>query len=215
MTRTGAHDDDFGGQQHRLLHIMGDEEAGFTLLLPGLEQVLLKLSAGLRIQRAERLIHQQHLRRRCVGSGNRHALLHAAGKLFGIRLGELRQTDQVDVFLRNLGPFRFRHTLHAHAEFDVFLHRQPRIERILLKHNTFTLAWPCYQLAAHLDRARCRFTETGNDVEQCCFAAAGRADHADELVLLHIQVDGIQREEFAVFLFKLLRHARNFDFIVV
>ena len=96
--------------------------------------------------------------------------------------------------------FRFRHTLHAHAEFDVFLHRQPRIERILLKHNTFTLAWPCYQLAAHLDRARCRFTETGNDVEQCCFAAAGRADHADELVLLHIQVDGIQREEFAVFL---------------
>ena len=168
-----------------------------------------------RIQRAERLIHQQHLRRRCVGSGNRHALLHAAGKLFGIRLGELRQANQVDVFLRNFGPFRFRHTLHAHAEFDVFLHRQPRIERILLKHNTFTLAWPCYQLAAHLDRARCRFTETGNDVEQCCFAAAGRADHADELVLLHIQVDGIQREEFAVFLFKLLRHARNFDFIVV
>ena len=46
----GAHDDDLGGEDDGLLHVVGDEEASLLLLLPGLGQFRLQLGAGLGVQ---------------------------------------------------------------------------------------------------------------------------------------------------------------------
>ena len=77
--RPGGHDDHPLGQQNRLVHVMGDEEAGFLLLLPGFQQLGLELGPGLGIQGAEGLVHEQHLGIVGVGPGDGHPLLHAAG----------------------------------------------------------------------------------------------------------------------------------------
>jgi hypothetical protein len=52
-----------------------------TVLLSGLDlhQRILQVGAGQRIERAERLVHQQHLGLHGQGAGDADALLHAAG----------------------------------------------------------------------------------------------------------------------------------------
>mgnify|MGYP003694150989 CR=1 FL=1 len=69
------------GQRHRLLLVMGDmNEGGADALLDGL-RVVLHLAPELEIERAERLVEQQHGRFDHQSAGQRHALPLAAGKL--------------------------------------------------------------------------------------------------------------------------------------
>ena len=49
----GTHDDHPLGQNDGLLYVVGDEEAGLLLLLPGVEQLLLELGTGLCVQGAK------------------------------------------------------------------------------------------------------------------------------------------------------------------
>ena len=60
---------------------------------------MLKLLAGERVERAERLVHQE--RAGVVGehARDRDALLHAAGELARIAVGETFETDQLEEFV--------------------------------------------------------------------------------------------------------------------
>src|SRR5437879_6407224 len=80
-------------ERDRLGDVVGDEDDGLAPELPQLEQVGLQLGAGLRVDRGERLVHQDH--RRIVGEGSdqRGALAHPAGKLVRIIALEAGKPD--------------------------------------------------------------------------------------------------------------------------
>ena len=92
----GRHHHHAVGQEDRLLDRMGDEQHGQAGALPDVEQLVLQALARHRVERAERLVHQHHLGVVGEHAGDRDALLHAAGQLVRIGVGEALQPDQID-----------------------------------------------------------------------------------------------------------------------
>ena len=82
---------------------MGDEDNGQPGARPDLDQFVLQPLARHRVERAERLVHQHDLGVVGEHAGDRHALLHAAGKLVRIDVGKVLQADKLDETDR---PFR-------------------------------------------------------------------------------------------------------------
>jgi hypothetical protein len=76
--RRSRHHHDLIGQKHRLLDRMRDEQHRFAITLPDVEQIVLQPCARMCIQRAERLVHEQHLGMISKRPRQRDALLHAA-----------------------------------------------------------------------------------------------------------------------------------------
>ena len=76
-----AHDRDPVGQRQRLLLIVGDIDDGHAEVALHALDLALQLVAQLAIERAERLVHQQHRRLEHDGTRERHALLLAAREL--------------------------------------------------------------------------------------------------------------------------------------
>ena len=68
------------------------------------DQMRSKLEAHLvarqRVERRERLVHQQNIRIEQQGPRNRDALLHAAGQFVDALAGKIRQADQGQQFAR-------------------------------------------------------------------------------------------------------------------
>ncbi len=81
--RPGGKDDDAVGEEHRLVDVVGDEDDGLALGLPQRQQLELQPLAGQRVERAERLVHEQDERVGGQRAGDRHALAHAARDAVG------------------------------------------------------------------------------------------------------------------------------------
>ena len=77
------HHHDPVGEQHRFVEIVGDEQDRLLGAGMDVEQFALQAFARLRVERAERLVHQQHFRIDRERARNADALLHAAGELIG------------------------------------------------------------------------------------------------------------------------------------
>ena len=94
-----AHHRDAVAEQDRLVDRVGDEHHGLALFraLHELQQFLLQDFAGLRVERGERLVHQQHRRVHRERADEADALLHAAGELIGIVLLEAGEADQLEI----------------------------------------------------------------------------------------------------------------------
>src|SRR5215467_7036435 len=60
--RTRRHDDDAVGERNRLLEVMGDEQHGLAVSVPQIEQQIAHDLARLRVERAERFVHEQNAR---------------------------------------------------------------------------------------------------------------------------------------------------------
>src|SRR2546426_538456 len=78
-----------GSQIHRLFDVVSDENDG----LPGgaldLEQLVLQGLPRLRVERAERLVHEEHIGVKSETARDRHPLAHATGELPGVVVGEI------------------------------------------------------------------------------------------------------------------------------
>ena len=94
LRRALAHDRDMVGQQHRFGNIVGDEQDGRAGVARQHLQVVLHHHPGLRVERAERLVHQDHVGAIHQRAGDRAALLHAAGQLAGKILLEAGEADR-------------------------------------------------------------------------------------------------------------------------
>ena len=81
-----VHDDDLLGDLHRLLLVVGDEDGRHVDLVVQPAQPLAQLGAHLRVERAEGLVEQQHLRLHGQRAGERHAL-HAGRRRAGTGSG--------------------------------------------------------------------------------------------------------------------------------
>ena len=78
--------DDLVGDVHRLLLVVGDEERRHVDLVVQAAQPLAQLGADLGVERAERLVEQQHLRLDRQRARERHPLALAAGELRRVAL---------------------------------------------------------------------------------------------------------------------------------
>src|SRR3954470_21546308 len=84
-------------EARRLAHVVGHEQDGLTGRLPDPLELVVEDVAGHRVQRAERLVHEQDLGVAREGPGERRALAHSAGQLVRLasrEAGELHHLEQ-------------------------------------------------------------------------------------------------------------------------
>ena len=115
--------------------VVRDVHGGDRQLLLDLPQLELHGLAHLEVERSQRLVHQQHLRRECDGAGQRDPLLLTAGEFRGKALRDVRQPDQVEEFRDpRVDPIAGNFALDQ-AEADVLADRQMREQRVVLEHH--------------------------------------------------------------------------------
>ena len=86
-----GHHHDAIGEQHRLVDVVRDHHHRAAGARDDAHQLVLQVRAGERVERAERLVEQQHLGLHRQRARDAHALLHAAGDLLGILRGRVRR----------------------------------------------------------------------------------------------------------------------------
>ena len=121
------------GQRHRLLLVVGDvDEGGADALLDGL-QLVLHLAPELEVERAERLVEQQHRRLDHERAGERHALALAAGKLVRPAPRDVLEPDQRQRIMDGAAALGARDALHQQPEADVAADAHVGKQRVVLK----------------------------------------------------------------------------------
>ena len=157
----------------------------FRACAPDLQQLGLHVLARLRVERGERLVHQQHDRIRRQRPRQVDPLLHAAGQLRRIVALESGEADQLHEMLGALAHRRRRRTASASPC------RSGRCRRWCAR----AAGWSAGR--RRRDRRRARRSrvpsmvtvpivvgqQPGDDVEQRGLAAAARSDDGDELAV--------------------------------
>ena len=97
-----VHHGDAVGDFERFFLIVRDEDAGDVDVVVQLAQPAAQLLAHLGVERAERLVEQQHARLDGERAGQRDALALAAGELRRIAAGLVLQLDEVEQLVDTL-----------------------------------------------------------------------------------------------------------------
>src|SRR5262249_58540595 len=95
------HDDHAVGEIDRLVDAVRYKDNGIPRFGPDLEQFLLELLARLRVDRAERLVHEQDVRLLRQRACDADALLHAAGDLMREKFLEAVEGHAPEVLARD------------------------------------------------------------------------------------------------------------------
>ena len=167
---------------------MGDEQDGLAALLPDTQQFQVHALAGQRVERSERLVHQDQPGIVDQRPGDGGALLHAAGEFVRVFLLVAGEPDHVDQ-----AAGAFARLAHGQAEDfrrqqDIFQHPPPFEQQRLLKHHAdIARRVEIAAGAADLQRAAVVRVEAGNDLEQGGLAAARRSDDRHQLALVDIE----------------------------
>ena len=184
----GQHDHPLA-EVDRLVDVVGDEQQGHAEALPHRADQVLEVGPGLRVDRRERLVHQQHPRLVGDGAGDRDPLLHAAGELPRVggvarrrarpRPAPRRPAPRRAGLGEPLAPAAAARRSRAPAATGTGCGRTPGTR-------------PPARAAAPVDRpaldahlAGGRRQQAGDAAQQRGLAAAGRADDADELARGH------------------------------
>ena len=120
-------------QRDRLGDVMGDEDDGLAPEVPKPEQVVLQLHARLRVERAERLVHQDDRRIVDERADEGGALAHAAGELVRIVVLEAGKADRADQHLGARSGLVVESALHREREQHVLQRRAPGQQVVLLR----------------------------------------------------------------------------------
>jgi hypothetical protein len=174
---------------------VGDEDDRAAGLPPDLHQLVLHHAAVLRVERAERLVHQQDLRLDRQRAGDRGPLLHPAGQAARIVALEPVQADQVEV---RPGARLRRFALHAErlqAADDVVPDRLPGQQPRLLEDRpdpVLVLGGQVDRLAVDQHRPDVRPLQPGQDPQQGRLPAAVRPEQADKIAGRHLQAQVLE-----------------------
>ena len=175
-------------------------------------QLRLQHVARLRVERAERLVHEQDVGLERERARQRHALPHAAGQLVHPGAREAPTSRRARDILDARLALAARHAQLLHAEGDVVGDAQPGEERRVLEHDAAIGAGPAHALAADTHLALVGALEAGDEVEQRRLAAPRRADQADELAVVDGERHLAQRRGHAARgRFEALCDAADFD----
>ena len=115
--------------------VVGDEDERDPEL--GLERLELDLEvlAQLRVERAQRLVEQQHARPQHQRARERDALLLPARQLIGLAPRELGHVDQLERLADPLGALLLAELVVLEPERDVLRHVEVREQRVALEHR--------------------------------------------------------------------------------
>ena len=191
------------GEGQRLLLVVGDVDRGDAEFPLHLLQLVAQLHPQLGVQVGQRLVHADDGRLGHQGAGDGHALLLAAGEL-GYRLGQLLvgqvdlPCDGVYLFL----DFRLIQLLDLQAECDVVPHRHRGKQGVALEHDADVALLYGHAgdvLPLHVHAAGRGLDEPGDGAQRGGLAAAGGPQEGEELPLLHVNVDGMQRYKIIEF----------------
>ena len=117
------------------------------------EQLRLHGLARLRVERAERLVHQQHLGIDRERARDADALLHAAGELVRAAIERIREPDELEIARRGVAQLGAAHALHLEAEHHVLQRGQPGQQLGELKHHAAIVAAALHLAAVDRDLA--------------------------------------------------------------
>ncbi len=160
---------------------MGNEEVGVVLGPRDVQEQALHPPAGLRVEGAEGLVHEDDLGPVDEGTGDRHPLLHAAREVLGVAVGELRQTHRLEVLVRALPALRRGHPLEPQAVLQVVADGEPAEGGVGLEDHAAVAADVRHRLAVEEDLARGGRQEAGDGLQDRRLAAARGAEEDDDL----------------------------------
>ncbi|MCY1302567.1 hypothetical protein D9M70_522300 [compost metagenome] len=139
-----------------------------------LHHLVLQMRAGQRVERAERLVEQQHLRLHGKRAGDADALLHAAGDFGRALVRRMRHLHEFKIAHRPvvaLGLALGAREDLVDAEADVLVDGQPGQQRVVLEDDGAIRPRLVGNAAVEQHDAGRRQRQAGNDVEQSRLAA--------------------------------------------
>ena len=187
--RTRRHHHHALGEIDRLLHVMGDENHCLGRGAPDAQQLALHERAGLRVERAEGLVHQQNAGVDGERARDGGALLHAARQLRGIVVLESMQPDEIDELAGARLALVARHVLALQTVKHVLQNGFPWEQREMLEHDATIGPRPRDRLAINRDGSRFDRQESAHQVKQRRFSAAGGSEQRDEFLLIDLKRD--------------------------
>ena len=194
------HHRDAVGHRERLLLVVRDvEERDADLALDAL-QLHLHLLAQLQVERAERLVEQEHGGPVDERARQRHALLLPARQLARRRLlaaGQLHQLERLahagaDLVLRDLAPLEpERHVVRDVQVLEQRVALEDRVHVALVRRHRLD------RLALEVDVPRAGQLEAGDHAQRGGLAAPRRAEQREELALPDLEVELLDGLEVA------------------
>ena len=195
------------GQGHRLDLIVGDvDHRGGDLLVQPLD-LAAHLVTQLGIQIRQWLVEQEELRLPHDGPANRHALALTSGELLRQPIEQRGDAQHRRGLADALADFSLDHLARAQAERDVVVDREEGIQRVVLKHHRdVAVAWPQVVDHAATDRdfPAADVLESGDAAQQGALAATRWPDKDDELAIVDLQINALQRLHRSVVLLQIL-----------
>ena len=193
-TRARRHHEKFAGQEDGLVDPMRDEEDAFSGARPDVEDQFLHLLAGQRVERAQRLIHQEH-----VGIGGERprdadSLTHAARKLPDAPVLDALEVNEPEHLSRPIMALLLRDTSEPQSEGDIVDDIEPRHQRAMLKHDAALRTRTLDRSPAEGNRPGGRLQETCHEVQERGLPAPGRAERDDEAARFDRQRNMIERD---------------------
>ena len=195
---------------HRLLLVVRDEDRRHVHDVVELPQPLAELGADARVERAERLVEEQHLRLRREGAREAHALALAPGELRRIAVAQALELDEVQELVDALADLVLRPLPHLQAERDVVAHGHVLEGGVVLEDEPDV---PLLRrergrvLSGEEDLARVRGLEPGDDPEQRRLPGAARPEERRQRPALDVERHVVDRDEVA----EALRDVANED----
>ena len=180
------------GHRQRLLLVVRDVDEGDPDLALDALQLDLELAPQLRVERAERLVEQQHRRREHERTRERDALLLPAGELVRPALSERPRRTSSSASATRPRRSAFGDVLEAKAEADVLLDGEVGEERVALEDG---VDGPLVRRrlgdvrVADDDAPRVGALEAGDHAQRRRLAAAGRAEQREELAAADLERD--------------------------
>ena len=178
----------------RFTLIVGHEHEGEAEALVQAAQLLLHVLAQLEIERAERLVEQQHLRPVDQRAGERHALPLAARQLRRTAIIHAFEPDEGQRLAGARLPLGARRPFDHQRIGDVGEDVHVREQRVILEDGVDVApigSEPLSGLAKDLDVAGGWLFETGDQTQTGRLARTGRSEHGEELALLDLQGDAV------------------------
>ena len=194
------HDGDAVGHVQRLFLVVGNINKGNAQLFLQRLQLGLHLAAKLQIQRAQRLVQQQDVRREHHGPRDGHALALASGQAVRHAAFIPLQLHQAQHFFHPAANLRLGGFSDPQAIGDVGRYIHMRKEGVILKHGVYAAAFRRQRshVAAVQPYAPAvrRFQPRDNSKRGRLSTAAG-PQQREEFARLHIQINPAQHIAFA------------------
>jgi hypothetical protein len=145
---TRSHDHDAVTHVDGFVDVMSDKEHGGAVGAPEPQYFILHTHAGKGIERAERLVEQEHFGMVNHRSRQGNALRHASREMVRKGISEAFQAYQAHEFI-DLTAFLFQHTARDETGFDVASDGEPRKKIRILKDKAPLCAWSGDWLVTH------------------------------------------------------------------